>query len=75
MGEAIANAADGFDDFGVADGLEFAAEGADTRRNDVATGRGSIPEDCGGDDIAWECAAWVLNKVFKELALMVVERR
>ena len=37
LGEAIANAADGFDDFGVADGLEFAAEGADTRRDDVAT--------------------------------------
>ena len=30
MGEAIAIAAGGLDDIGVADGLEFAAEGADT---------------------------------------------
>ena len=35
-GEAIAKAADGFDDMGVADGLEFAAEGADAGGNDVA---------------------------------------
>ena len=30
MGDAIADAADGHDDIGVADGLELAAEGADT---------------------------------------------
>ena len=35
--EAIANAADGLDDIGVADGFEFAAEGADAGGNDVAT--------------------------------------
>ena len=37
MGEAIAGAADGFDDVGVADGLELAAEGADAGRNGVAS--------------------------------------
>ena len=34
-GEAIAGAADGHDDIGVADGLELAAEGADTGGNGV----------------------------------------
>ena len=36
MGEAIAGAAEDLDDIGVADGLELAAEGADTGGNDVA---------------------------------------
>ena len=36
-GEAIAGAADGFDDVGVADGLELAAEDADAGRNGVAS--------------------------------------
>ena len=35
-GEAIAIAAEGLDDIDVADGLELAAEGADTGGNDVA---------------------------------------
>ena len=34
-GEAIAGAAEGLGDIGVADGLELAAEGADTGENDV----------------------------------------
>ncbi len=36
MGKAITGAADGHDDIGVTDGLELAAEGADTGGNDVA---------------------------------------
>ena len=35
-GEAVAGAAEGLDDIGVADGPELAAEGADTWGNDVA---------------------------------------
>ena len=46
-GEAIASAADGLDDIGVADGLELAAEGADAGRNDVAFWRVGVPEDSG----------------------------
>ena len=42
----IAGAADGFDDIGVADGLEFAAESADAGRNGVASRRVSVSEDC-----------------------------
>ena len=74
-GEMIAGAADGFDDIGVADGLEFAAEGADAGRNGVASRRVSVSEDCCGDDIAREGTVWVLNKVFQEQAFVVVESR
>ena len=75
MGEAIAGAADGLDDIGVADGLEFAAESADAGRNGVASRRVNVPEDCCGDDIAREGTVWVLNKVFQEQAFVVVESR
>ena len=71
----IAGAADGCDDVGVADGLEFAAKGADAGRNGVASRRVSVPEDCCGDDIAREGTVWALNKVFQEQAFVVVESR
>ena len=74
-GEVIAGAADGLDDIGVADGLEFAAESADAGRNGVASRWVSVPEDCCGDDIAREGTVWVLNKVFQEQAFVVVESR
>ena len=74
-GDAIAGAADGFDDIGVADGLELAAEGADAGGNGVASRWVSVPEDCCGDDIAREGTVWVLNKVFQEQAFVVVESR
>ena len=74
-GEVIAGAADGFDDIGVADGFELAAESADAGRNGVASRRVSVSEDCCGDDIAREGTVWVLNKVFQEQAFVVVESR
>jgi len=57
----------------VADGLELAAEGADAGGNGVATRWEGVPEDCGGDGITWEGIAWVIDKVFQEQALVVVE--
>ena len=74
-GETIAGAADGCDDVGVADGLEFAAKGADAGRNDVASRPEGVPEDCGGDGIACDDIAWMLNEVFQKQALVVGERR
>ena len=75
MGEAIAGAADGLDDIGVADGFEFAAKGADAGRNGVASRQIGVPENCGGNDIAWEDIVWMLDEVFKEQAFVVVESR
>ena len=74
-GEAIANAADGLDDVGVADGLEFAAEGADAGGNGVASGPQGVPENRSGNDIAWEDVVRMLDEVFQEQALVVVESR
>jgi len=71
----IAIAADGRDDIGVADGLEFTAEGADTGGNDVAYWREGVSEDGGENDITCGDIAWMLNEVFQEPALVVGESR
>ena len=59
----------------MADGLEFAAESADAGRNDVASRPEGVPEDCGGDGIACDDIAWMLNEVFQKQAFVVVESR
>ena len=71
----IAGAADGLDDIGVADGLELAAEGADTGGNDVAFWREGVSKDGVENNITCGDIAWMLNEVFQEQALVVGESR